>query len=131
MRRRARLLILSLLISLFLCSYIQGAPQMIWRTRGAALVERIAGIECLRTPGASNPFRRWLFRRVEAQVETAFRFNRGEDGKWRVAEIRTGDTMGDVDMMHSPSTSRRQSVPRRTGNGSPALEAFRRERGFT
>jgi hypothetical protein len=28
---------------------------------------------------------------VEAQVETAFRFERSNDGKWRVAEIRTGD----------------------------------------
>src|SRR5438094_9956344 len=28
---------------------------------------------------------------VVAQVETAFRFDKGGDGKWRVAEIRTGD----------------------------------------
>src|SRR6185503_18461791 len=28
---------------------------------------------------------------VTAQVETAFKFEKGSDGKWRVAEIRTGD----------------------------------------
>src|SRR5262249_28585187 len=28
---------------------------------------------------------------VVAQVETAFRFEKGSDGKWQVAEIRTGD----------------------------------------
>src|SRR6516165_3616909 len=28
---------------------------------------------------------------VTAQVETAFKFDKGSDGKWRVAEIRTGD----------------------------------------
>src|SRR5438034_8279234 len=35
-----------------------------------------------------------------AQVETAFRFDKGGDGKWRVAEIRTGDRRWeDVDML--------------------------------
>ncbi|HYJ45117.1 MAG TPA: hypothetical protein VEV81_00790, partial [Pyrinomonadaceae bacterium] len=37
---------------------------------------------------------------VVAQVETAFRFVKGGDGKWRVAEIRTGDNRWeDVEML--------------------------------
>src|SRR3954471_18116787 len=28
---------------------------------------------------------------VTAQIETAFKFDKGSDGKWRVAEMRTGD----------------------------------------
>jgi hypothetical protein len=37
---------------------------------------------------------------VIAQVETAFRFDKSGDGKWRVSEIRTGDRRWeDVDMM--------------------------------
>src|SRR3954462_12669397 len=37
---------------------------------------------------------------VVAQVETAFRFVKGDGGKWRVAEIRTGDNRWeDVEML--------------------------------
>ena len=37
---------------------------------------------------------------VTAQIETAFKFDKGSDGKWRVAEIRTGDRRWeDVDML--------------------------------
>src|SRR5881394_1776651 len=37
---------------------------------------------------------------VVAQVETAFRFEKGGDGKWRIAEIRTGDRRWeDVDLL--------------------------------
>ena len=37
---------------------------------------------------------------VVAQVETAFRFVKGDKDKWRVAEIRTGDRRWeDVDML--------------------------------
>src|SRR5215510_16062637 len=48
---------------------------------------------------------------VVAQVETAFRFDKSGDGKWRVAEIRTGDRRWeDVDTLvkalNSEKTSR-------------------------
>lgn len=69
---------------------------------------------------------------VTAQVETAFRFNRGEDGKWRVAEIRTGDNRWeDIDMIaravNAEKTERARAELETIGT---ALEAFRRERGF-
>jgi hypothetical protein len=37
---------------------------------------------------------------VTAQIETAFKFDKGSDGKWRVAEVRTGDRRWeDVDLL--------------------------------
>ena len=69
---------------------------------------------------------------VTAQVETAFRFNRGADGKWRVAEIRTGDNRWeDIDMIaravNAEKTERARAELETIGT---ALEAFKRERGF-
>jgi hypothetical protein len=69
---------------------------------------------------------------VTAQVETAFRFTRGGDGKWRVAEIRTGDNRWeDVDMIaravNAEKTERARAELETIGT---ALEAYRRERGF-
>jgi len=67
---------------------------------------------------------------VVAQVETAFRFV-NENGKWRVAEIRTGDRRWeDVDLLvralNAEKTSR---VRAELETIATALEAFRRERG--
>lgn len=69
---------------------------------------------------------------VVAQVETAFRFIKGDNDKWRVAEIRTGDRRWeDVDMLvralNSEKTSR---VRAELETIATALESFRRERGF-
>ena len=69
---------------------------------------------------------------VVAQVETAFRFVKGDRDKWRVAEIRTGDRRWeDVDMLvralNSEKTSR---VRAELETIATALESFRRERGF-
>src|SRR5690242_996183 len=37
---------------------------------------------------------------VTAQIETAFKFDKGSDGKWRVAEVRTGDRRWeDIDLL--------------------------------
>jgi hypothetical protein len=68
---------------------------------------------------------------VTAQVETAFKFEKGSDGKWRVAEIRTGDRRWEnVDLLtkalNSEKTSRAQAELETIAT---ALEAFRRERG--
>jgi hypothetical protein len=69
---------------------------------------------------------------VVAQVETAFRFDKGSDGKWRVAEIRTGDRRWeDVDTLikalNAEKTSRAHAE---LESIATALESFRRERGF-
>lgn len=69
---------------------------------------------------------------VVAQVETAFRFTKGDDGKWRVAEIRTGDNRWeDVDMLTRAVNSEKSARARaELETLATALESFRRERGF-
>jgi hypothetical protein len=68
---------------------------------------------------------------VVAQVETAFRVVKGENDKWRVAEIRTGDRRWeDVDMLvralNAEKTSR---VRAELETIATALESYRREHG--
>jgi hypothetical protein len=68
---------------------------------------------------------------VIAQVETAFKFDKGSDGKWRVAEIRTGDRRWeDVDLLvkalNNEKTARAHAE---LESIATALEAFRREQG--
>lgn len=69
---------------------------------------------------------------VVAEVETAFRFSRGEDGKWRVAEIRTGDNRWeDIDLLvNALNVEKRERARAELEMMRGALEAFRRERGF-
>ena len=69
---------------------------------------------------------------VVAQVETAFRFKKGDDGKWRVAEIRTGDNRWeDVEMLvRAVNTEKAGRARAEMETLATALEAFRRERGF-
>ena len=67
-----------------------------------------------------------------AEVETAFRFDKGGDGKWRVAEIRTGDRRWeDVDMLlkalNAEKTARAHAE---LDSIATALESFHREQGF-
>lgn len=69
---------------------------------------------------------------VVAQVETAFRFEKGGDGKWRVAEIRTGDDrwedVGAIERAVNSEKAERARAELETL--ATALEAYRRERGF-
>ena len=69
---------------------------------------------------------------VVAQVETAFRFEKGGDGKWRVAEIRTGDNrwedVGAIERAVNAEKAERARAELETL--ATALEAYRRERGF-
>lgn len=69
---------------------------------------------------------------VVAQVETAFRFVKGDDGKWRVAEIRTGDNKWeDIDMIvRAVNAEKAERARAEMETMATALEAFRRERGF-
>jgi len=69
---------------------------------------------------------------VVAQVETAFRFIKGDNDQWRVAEIRTGDRRWeDVEMLvralNAEKTSR---VRAELETIATALESYRREHGF-
>jgi hypothetical protein len=69
---------------------------------------------------------------VVAQVETAFRFVKNNDGKWRVAEIRTGDNRWeDVDLLvRAVNGEKVERARAELETLATALEAFRRERGF-
>src|SRR5262245_63733897 len=68
---------------------------------------------------------------VTAQVETAFRFEKDSNGKWRVAEIRTGDRRWeDVDTLVKALNAEKTSRARAELESiATALESFRRERG--
>src|SRR5215813_13275961 len=68
---------------------------------------------------------------VVAQVETAFRFEKGGDGKWRVAEIRTGDRRWeDVDTLVKALNVEKTSRARAELESiATALESYRREHG--
>lgn len=68
---------------------------------------------------------------VVAQVETAFRMDRGDGGKWRVAEIRTGDRKWEnVDMLVRALNAEKSARARSEMESvATALKAFRRERG--
>ena len=68
---------------------------------------------------------------VIAQVETAFKFDKGSDGKWRVAEIRTGDRRWeDVDLLLKALNVEKTARARAELESiATALDAFQRERG--
>src|SRR5215831_7301271 len=68
---------------------------------------------------------------VIAQVETAFRFDKSSDGKWRVAEIRTGDRRWeDVDLLvKALNTEKTARARAELESIATALESFRRDRG--
>jgi len=68
---------------------------------------------------------------VTAQVETAFRFVKGDKG-WRVAEIRTGDRRWeDIDMLvRALNAEKAARVRAELETIATALESYRRERGF-
>jgi hypothetical protein len=68
---------------------------------------------------------------VVAQVETAFRLVRGDNDKWRVAEIRTGDRRWeDVELLVKALDGEKTARARAELQSiATALESYRRERG--
>lgn len=68
---------------------------------------------------------------VVAQVETAFRFVKGDNDKWRVAEIRTGDRRWEnVDMLvRALNVEKTQRARAELETIATALESYRREHG--
>lgn len=69
---------------------------------------------------------------VVADVETAFHIVKDDKGKWRVAEIRTGDRKWeDVDLLMRALNNEKSARARaELETLATALAAFRRERGF-
>lgn len=69
---------------------------------------------------------------VVAQIETAFRLEKGDDDKWRVAEIRTGDNQWEnIDtLMRAVNAEKAERAKAELESVATALEAFKRERGF-
>lgn len=135
MSNRARLLVtvlclLTLLASTFV--YTSAADDLSPK-EARRLIARMAGIElpsdAVRVKSVSAMGSSAV---VEAEVSTAFRFVRGDDGKWRVAEIRTGDNRWeDIDMLARAVNQEKAARARaELETLATALESFRRERGF-
>jgi hypothetical protein len=95
------------------------------------LIARMAGInlpsDAVRIKSASSLGNSAV---VVAQVETAFRFV-NENGKWRVAEIRTGDrNWEDIDsLIRALNAEKTSRVRAELETIATALEAFKREQG--
>ena len=100
------------------------ARRLIARVAGVELETDAIRVKDISVLGASAV--------VVAEVETAFRFSRGEDGKWRVAEIRTGDNRWeDIDLLvNAINVEKRARARAELEMMRGALEAFRGERGF-
>src|SRR5512132_269033 len=94
------------------------------------LIARLAGIElpsdAVRVKSISSFGDSYV---VVAQVETAFRVVKGDNEKWRVAEIRTGDRRWeDVDMLVRALNAEKSSRVRAELDAiASALESYRRE----
>jgi hypothetical protein len=97
------------------------------------LIARVAGIElpsdAVRVKEVSSLGSSAV---VVAQIETAFRLVKGDDDKWRVAEIRTGDNKWeDIDMIaRAVNAEKVERARAELETVATALEAFKRERGF-
>ena len=96
---KRNILILSLTLLVATCGLIistraagdlsaKEARRLIARMAGIQLPSDAVRIKDVSSLGSSAT--------VTAQVETAFKFEKGSDGKWRVAEIRTGDRRWDA-----------------------------------
>ncbi len=100
------------------------ARKLIARMAGIQLPSDAVRIKDISAMGSSAT--------VTAQVETAFKFDKGTDGKWRVAEIRTGDRRWeDVEMLVKSLNAEKTARARAERESiATALESFHRERGF-
>jgi hypothetical protein len=135
MSKRTRLLVCGLCLltlSAWVVAYTSAADELSPK-EARRLIARMAGIElpseAVRVRSVSAMGSSAV---VEADVSTAFRFVRGEDGKWRVAEIRTGDNKWeDIELIaRSLNQQKAERARAELETFAVALEAFRRERGF-
>jgi Type II secretion system (T2SS), protein G len=69
---------------------------------------------------------------VVAEVTAEFRFGRGSDNRWRVAQLRTGDgEWKDIErILHAVNTEKARRARAELEMLAAALASFRRERGF-
>ncbi len=131
-----RSLVISLLVALFVgTGFLVGARAAgdLTPSEARRVIARMAGIQLpsdavhvkeVSTTGSSAV--------VVAQVETAFRFVKGDNDKWRIAEIRTGDRRWeDVDMLVKALNVEKTARARAELESiATALESYRREHGF-
>jgi hypothetical protein len=126
---------------LLLLLLVAGGGMLITSTRAAGdltpkearrLIARLAGIQlpsdAVRVKDVSAMGNSAT---VTAQIETAFRFDKGGDGKWRVAEVRTGDRRWeDIELLiKALNTEKTARARAELESIATALESFRRERG--
>ena len=133
---KRNVLIISLNIAVLACAFVitstraagdltpKEARRLIARMAGIQLPSDAVRIKEVSAMGNSAT--------VVAQVETAFHFDKGGDGKWRVVEIRTGDRRWEnVDMLVKALNAEKTARARAELESiATALESFRRERGF-
>ncbi len=99
------------------------ARKLIARMAGIELPSDAVRVKDISTAGSSAV--------VTAQVETAFRMVKDDKGKWRIAEIRTGDRRWeDLDtLMRALNVEKTARARAELESIATALESYRRERG--
>jgi hypothetical protein len=130
------MLIVSLVALMVTCTFFvasrAGAAGDLSAKEARKLIARMAGIElpsdAVRVKEISITGNTGV---VVAQVETAFRVVKDDQGKWRVAEIRTGDRRWEdletlTKALNVEKTARARAELELVAT---ALESFRRERG--
>jgi citrate lyase beta subunit len=131
------ILIVSLVASVaagtfFVASRARAASGDLSPKEARKLIARMAGIElpsdAVRVKEISTAGNTGV---VVAQVETAFRVVKDDKGKWRIAEIRTGDRRWeDLDtLMKALNVEKTARARAELESIATALESFRRERG--
>ena len=100
------------------------ARRLIAQVAGSELPESAVRVTSISAFGSSAT--------VEAEVTTAFRFARGEGGRWRVAEIRTGPQRWEnVELLLAAvNEQKRARAQAELETMAAALRSFRSERGF-
>ena len=132
MKQLARICLVFFVV-LLCAAFVTNAAADLSAKEARKLIARVAGIELpsdavrvkeVTALGSSAV--------VVAQIETAFRLVKGDDGKWRVAEIRTGNNKWeDVDMIvRAVNVEKVERARAELETIATALESIRRERGF-
>ncbi len=117
--------------SFFIVSRARAAGDLS-RKEARKLIARMAGIQlpsdAVRVKDISTSGNSAV---VTAQVETAFRLVKDDKGKWRIAEIRTGDRRWeDLDtLMRALNVEKTARARAELESIAAALESYRRDRG--
>lgn len=125
------LLMVSVAVTGFIASRTRAASDLSPK-EARRLIARMAGIElpsdAVRVKDVSSFGNSAT---VVAQVETAFRFVKGDNDKWRIAEIRTGDRRWeDLDLLvRALNAEKTQRARAELESIATALESYRREHG--